>query len=70
MPTKKTKAPSFSRANTSVNAGVRAEDERLREQLLNADLRKFDKALRKGVHDAALAQSGSAKVAARPVRSA
>lgn len=47
--TKKDKDASFSRANKRVNAGVRAEDERLREELRNADMRKLDKALSKAI---------------------
>jgi hypothetical protein len=41
---KKTKAVSRS-APRRVNAAVRAEDDRLRDELRNADMRKFDKAV-------------------------
>ena len=47
--TKKNKDASFSRAEKRVNADVRAEDDRLRKELENADLRKFDKALAKAI---------------------
>ncbi|MBI3769142.1 MAG: hypothetical protein HY271_11720 [Deltaproteobacteria bacterium] len=46
---KKNKDASFSRAEKRVNADVRAEDERLREELRNADMRKLDKALAKAI---------------------
>ncbi len=50
MATKKSKALSRSRKpKRRVNAVVRAEDERLREELRHADMRKFDTVFNKAI---------------------